>query len=59
MFLIKISTNKKLLQSFPGPTVRLTSDVIRKLLGLTIMDPNNEYRLSSWLAQQEDKHKVN
>ncbi|XP_045530048.1 neuropathy target esterase sws isoform X8 [Pieris brassicae] len=41
-----------------GPTVRLTSDVIRKLLGLTIMDPNNEYRLSSWLAQQEDKHKV-
>ncbi|VVC98285.1 unnamed protein product [Leptidea sinapis] len=39
------------------PTVRLTSDVIRKLLGLTIMDPNNEYRLSSWLAQQEDKHK--
>ncbi|XP_050355931.1 neuropathy target esterase sws isoform X6 [Nymphalis io] len=41
-----------------GPTVRLTSDVIRKLLGLTIMDPNNEYRLSSWLAQQEDKHKM-
>ncbi|XP_053601148.1 neuropathy target esterase sws isoform X3 [Plodia interpunctella] len=41
-----------------GLTVRLTSDVIRKLLGLTIMDPNNEYRLSSWLAQQEDKHKV-
>ncbi|XP_041974640.1 neuropathy target esterase sws isoform X3 [Aricia agestis] len=41
-----------------GPTVRLTSDVIRKLLGVTIMDPNNEYRLSSWLAQQEDKHKV-
>ncbi|XP_069366010.1 neuropathy target esterase sws isoform X11 [Maniola hyperantus] len=41
-----------------GATVRLTSDVIRKLLGLTIMDPNNEYRLSSWLAQQEDKHKV-
>lgn len=41
-----------------GPTVRLTSDVIRRLLGLTIMDPNNEYRLSSWLAQQEDKHKV-
>lgn len=41
-----------------GPTLRLTSDVIRKLLGVTIMDPNNEYRLSSWLAQQEDKHKV-
>lgn len=22
------------------------------------MDPNNEYRLSSWLAQQEDQHKI-
>ncbi|XP_077298404.1 patatin like phospholipase domain containing sws isoform X3 [Arctopsyche grandis] len=41
-----------------GSTLRLTSDVIRKMLGNTIMDPNNEYRLSSWLAQQEDKHKV-
>lgn len=41
-----------------GPTLRLTSDVIRKTLGATIMDPNNEYRLSSWLAQQEDQHKI-
>lgn len=22
------------------------------------MDPNNEYRLASWLAQQEDQHKI-
>lgn len=22
------------------------------------MDPNNEYRLTSWLAQQEDQHKI-
>ncbi|KAL1505383.1 hypothetical protein ABEB36_004962 [Hypothenemus hampei] len=41
-----------------GPTLRLTSDVIKKTLGVTIMDPNNEYRLSSWLAQQEDRHKI-
>ncbi|XP_076258844.1 patatin like phospholipase domain containing sws isoform X7 [Rhynchophorus ferrugineus] len=41
-----------------GPTIRLTSDVIKKNLGITIMDPNNEYRLSSWLAQQEDQHKI-
>jgi lysophospholipid hydrolase len=41
-----------------GSTLRLTSDFVRKTLGVTIMDPNNEYRLSSWLAQQEDKHKV-
>ncbi|KAJ8931428.1 hypothetical protein NQ314_015667 [Rhamnusium bicolor] len=41
-----------------GSTLRLTSDVVRKTLGSTIMDPNNEYRLSSWLAQQEDQHKI-
>ncbi|XP_066141369.1 neuropathy target esterase sws isoform X4 [Euwallacea fornicatus] len=41
-----------------GPTLRLTSDVIKKTLGATIMDPNNEFRLSSWLAQQEDQHKI-
>ncbi|VEN42783.1 unnamed protein product [Callosobruchus maculatus] len=41
-----------------GQTLRLTSEVVRKTLGTTIMDPNNEYRLSSWLAQQEDRHKI-
>ncbi|KAI4459957.1 hypothetical protein MML48_6g00010887 [Holotrichia oblita] len=41
-----------------GSTLRLTSDVIRKTLGTSIMDPNNEYRLTSWLAQQEDQHKI-
>ncbi|XP_060526246.1 neuropathy target esterase sws isoform X4 [Cylas formicarius] len=41
-----------------GPTLRLTSDVVKKTLGATIIDPNNEYRLSSWLAQQEDQHKI-
>lgn len=32
--------------------------MIRKALGTTIMDPNNEYRLTTWLAQQEDQHKI-
>ncbi|XP_025833574.1 neuropathy target esterase sws [Agrilus planipennis] len=41
-----------------GPTLRLTSDVIKKTLGATITDPSNEYRLTSWLAQQEDMHKI-
>ncbi|KAJ8914982.1 hypothetical protein NQ315_002506, partial [Exocentrus adspersus] len=41
-----------------GSTLRLNSDVVRKTLGTSIMDPNNEYRLSSWLAQQEDQHKI-
>ncbi|KAJ1520543.1 hypothetical protein ONE63_003662 [Megalurothrips usitatus] len=41
-----------------GPTLRLTSEVVRKNLGASIMDPNNEYRLTSWLAQQEDQHRI-
>lgn len=40
------------------PTLRLTSDVIRKTLGTTIMDLNKDYFLTSWLAQQEDQHKM-
>uniref|UniRef100_A0A1B6E580 Neuropathy target esterase sws n=1 Tax=Clastoptera arizonana TaxID=38151 RepID=A0A1B6E580_9HEMI len=41
-----------------GTTIRLTSEVIRKTLGASIMDQSNEYRLTSWLAQQEDQHKI-
>lgn len=32
--------------------------MIRKTLGASIMDPNNEYRLTTWLAQQEDQNKI-
>uniref|UniRef100_A0A1B0D0J3 lysophospholipase n=1 Tax=Phlebotomus papatasi TaxID=29031 RepID=A0A1B0D0J3_PHLPP len=39
-----------------GPTLRLTSDVVRKTLGANILDSANEYRLTSWLAQQEDRN---
>lgn len=41
-----------------GSTLKLTSEVVRKTLGASIVDPNNEYRMSSWLAQQEDQHKI-
>ncbi|XP_033229070.1 neuropathy target esterase sws [Belonocnema kinseyi] len=41
-----------------GPCLRLTSDVVRKTLGSSIMEPMNEYRLTSWLAQQEDQHRI-
>ncbi|XP_059481709.1 neuropathy target esterase sws isoform X2 [Neocloeon triangulifer] len=41
-----------------GQCLRLTSEVIRKSLGMSILDPNNEYRLTSWLAQQEDQHRI-
>ncbi|XP_026826275.1 neuropathy target esterase sws isoform X4 [Ooceraea biroi] len=41
-----------------GPCLRLTSEVVRKTLGTTIMEPANEYRLTSWLAQQEDQHRI-
>ncbi|XP_055684973.1 neuropathy target esterase sws isoform X1 [Lutzomyia longipalpis] len=41
-----------------GPTLRLTSDVVRKTLGANILDSANEYRLTSWLAQQEDRNMI-
>ncbi|XP_053677884.1 neuropathy target esterase sws [Anopheles nili] len=41
-----------------GSTVRLTSEIVRKALGSSIMEPPNEYRLTSWLGQQEDRHNI-
>ncbi|KAG8196154.1 hypothetical protein JTE90_007885 [Oedothorax gibbosus] len=41
-----------------GSTLRLTSDTIKKALGPTALLSANEYRLCSWLGQQEDQHKV-
>lgn len=40
------------------PCARLTADVVRKTLGMTIMESANEYRLTSWLSQQEDHHEI-
>lgn len=41
-----------------GPTVLLTSEYIRRTLGPSIIEPANEYRLSAWLGQQEDQHRI-
>lgn len=40
------------------PCSRLTADVVRKTLGMNIMESSNEYRLTSWLSQQEDHHDI-
>lgn len=40
------------------PCARLTADVVRKTLGMPIMESSNEYRLTSWLSQQEDHHDI-
>lgn len=41
-----------------GPTLQLTSEFIRKNLGPSALDNASEYRLCSWLGQQEDQNKI-
>uniref|UniRef100_UPI00398E3CDF patatin-like phospholipase domain-containing protein 6 n=1 Tax=Pristiophorus japonicus TaxID=55135 RepID=UPI00398E3CDF len=41
-----------------GPTLLMTSDDIRQRLGGSALDSIHEYRLSGWLAQQEDIHRI-
>ncbi|XP_037351260.1 patatin-like phospholipase domain-containing protein 7 [Talpa occidentalis] len=41
-----------------GPTLLLTSDNIKQRLGSAALDSLHEYRLSSWLGQQEDVHRI-
>ncbi|KAL8168620.1 UNVERIFIED_CONTAM: Neuropathy target esterase [Gekko kuhli] len=41
-----------------GPTLLLNSDIIRGRLGASALDSIHEYRLSGWLAQQEDIHRI-
>ncbi|KAK2568031.1 Patatin-like phospholipase domain-containing protein 6 [Acropora cervicornis] len=41
-----------------GPTLLLTSALVRSRLGSSALDSMNEYRLSSWLGQQEDLHRI-
>ncbi|XP_056288492.1 patatin-like phospholipase domain-containing protein 7a isoform X1 [Pseudoliparis swirei] len=41
-----------------GPTLLLTSEVIKQQLGAAALDSVHEYRLSSWLGQQEDLHRI-
>lgn len=41
-----------------GHALRLTSEYMKQLLGASILESANEYKLNSWLAQQEDKHRI-
>nr|XP_031532962.1 patatin-like phospholipase domain-containing protein 7 isoform X9 [Vicugna pacos] len=41
-----------------GPILLLTSDNIKQRLGSAALDSVHEYRLSSWLGQQEDVHRI-
>nr|XP_028570035.1 patatin-like phospholipase domain-containing protein 7 isoform X2 [Podarcis muralis] len=41
-----------------GPALVLTSDNIKQQLGSAALDSIHEYRLSSWLGQQEDMHRI-
>eukprot|EP00058_Branchiostoma_floridae_P004071 XP_002589559.1 hypothetical protein BRAFLDRAFT_81516 [Branchiostoma floridae] len=41
-----------------GSTLRLTSDIIKTRLGIAAFDSVQEFRLSSWLGQQEDIHRI-
>ena len=36
----------------------MSNSNFKQTLGATIMEPLNEYRLTSWLAQQEDQHRI-
>ena len=41
-----------------GPVSHLTSEFIRKTLGSSALEKGSEYRLCSWLAQEEDQHRI-
>ncbi|KAM3927339.1 patatin-like phospholipase domain-containing protein 6 isoform 2-T2 [Leptodactylus fuscus] len=41
-----------------GPTLVLTSDIIRLRLGAYALESTHECQLSTWLAQQEDHHRI-
>ncbi|XP_020905834.1 patatin-like phospholipase domain-containing protein 7 isoform X2 [Exaiptasia diaphana] len=41
-----------------GTTLLLTSNFVRSNLGSSALDNMNEYRLVSWLGQQEDLHRM-
>ncbi|XP_022356671.1 patatin-like phospholipase domain-containing protein 7 [Enhydra lutris kenyoni] len=41
-----------------GPVLLLASDNVKQRLGSAALDSIHEYRLSSWLGQQEDIHRI-
>ena len=40
------------------PSLRLTRDQIENELGSDAFSKSSDFRLSAWLAQQEDKHRI-
>jgi len=42
--------------SVNGPVARLSSRIIKAKLGQTALDGGHDYRLNSWLGQQDDRH---
>ena len=40
-----------------GPTVRLTREYVMDQLGTNAFEPSSDFRLSEWLASQEDDHR--
>ncbi|PAA58249.1 hypothetical protein BOX15_Mlig019799g1 [Macrostomum lignano] len=44
--------------SIVGPSMRLTSQIVLKRFGRRAFERDNEYRMTSWLAQQEDNHRL-
>ncbi|XP_052273112.1 patatin-like phospholipase domain-containing protein 7 isoform X2 [Dreissena polymorpha] len=41
-----------------GPVTRFTSEIVKRWLGAGALDNVNEFRLFSWLGQQEDIHRM-
>ena len=39
-----------------GRVARLSSSIVQTKLGPTALEPNHDYRLNSWLGQQEDRN---
>ena len=40
------------------PAIRLTKEYVKEELGADAFDKSSDFRLSAWLAQQEDKHRI-
>ena len=57
-FLLTPNRNHQIDCLYLGHVFFLTSDYIRKKLGDHIFDSVNEYRLSNFLAQEEDAHRM-
>ena len=46
------------MNSFAGPTLHLTQNLIIDRFGDSAFESINDYRLSAWLGQQEELHRI-